>query len=87
MTPVGADWNFEVTGLSGRKRFDVTLPSGWGLKSIRAGGQDLMESPIELDGRDVDNVEVRLTQQVTIISGRGERTAAQLGPGCRTDLY
>ena len=81
VVPVRTDGTFEITGLSGRKRFDVMLPPGWGLKSARAGNQDLMELPLEFDGQDINNVELRLTQRVTVISGQVSGLQLDSGQG------
>jgi protocatechuate 3,4-dioxygenase beta subunit len=68
--PIDTDGTFEISGVYGRRRLEVELPQGWGLKWMRVGNQDLMESFLEFDGEDINDVDVRLTPRLTVISGR-----------------
>jgi hypothetical protein len=76
--PVRQDWTFEVPGLIGPQQPRVTAPQGWTVRSIRLGGRDITDSPLEFTGKDVDGIVVQLTQRVTTVAGQtsGERGQA-----------
>jgi hypothetical protein len=60
------DGTFLLTGLFGRRIIDVTVPSGWAVKAIYAGGRDVIDVPVTFDGREpVTGAQVVLTDRVT----------------------
>jgi Carboxypeptidase regulatory-like domain len=66
---VNDDWTFEVSGLSGRRFLRFNVPPTWAVKSIGVDGTDVIDTPIEFKGDDVDGIDVTLTQRITEVSG------------------
>jgi len=66
---VNDDWTFEVTGVSGRRFLRFNVPPAWAVKSITVDGTEVIDTPIEFKGDDVDGIDVVLTQRVTEVSG------------------
>lgn len=65
------DGTFTVHNVFGRARFQVTLPEGWMVKSIRHEGRDIMDAALELKhGEQVHGVEILITNRVTEINGQ-----------------
>ena len=67
------DLKFQMAGLSGPRRLRVTrVPPGWGLQAILANGSDVTDTPLPFGkpGQSLTDVEVVLSQRVTIVSGR-----------------
>lgn len=66
------DGSFTVHNVFGSARFQVTLPEGWMVKSIRHQDRDIMDAPLELrSGEQVSGVEILITNRMTEITGRG----------------
>ncbi|MDE3156473.1 MAG: carboxypeptidase regulatory-like domain-containing protein [Acidobacteriota bacterium] len=65
------DGTFELTGLTGRAWIRVpNLPAGWVLESVRAGGADVTDAPVDFSGRDlVADLQVTLTDRLTTVNG------------------
>jgi carboxypeptidase family protein len=64
------DWTFEARGLTDRRIFRVSPPSGWYLKSVSLKGNDVTDSGVECTpGEDISGVEVLLTKQAGTIAG------------------
>jgi len=57
-----------IVGLSGR------IPTGWVLKSALVNGRDAAWEPFELEGRDLPNVVVTLTDKRSTIAGTTHTT-------------
>jgi protocatechuate 3,4-dioxygenase beta subunit len=68
---VTADGTFEIKGLAGHRIFRVAnVPAGWFLKAIKAGGQDITDTGLEIRTSDpLTNLEVILTNKGTEING------------------
>jgi hypothetical protein len=68
---VAADGSFELKGLLGRKIVRVgALPSGWLLKAVRAGGEDVTDSGVEFrPGSEAPALEIVLTSRLTDVVG------------------
>jgi hypothetical protein len=67
--PVRADGEFEIGGVSGRRRATVFgLPAGWALKAFRIGGVDVADADYDFE-RDVAGAEVVLTSNLTVLTG------------------
>ena len=66
-----ADGSFELKGLSGHKLLRVVnLPQGWMMKSVRAGGTEVIDTGMEFKaGAQVSDVEIVITSRVTEITG------------------
>lgn len=65
------DGSFVAKNVFGRARFQVRVPEGWMLKSIRHEGRDITEDVIELGSRQqLSGVEVLITNKVTEINGQ-----------------
>jgi protocatechuate 3,4-dioxygenase beta subunit len=65
------DGSFTVRNVFGRARFQVTLPEGWMLKSIRLAGRDITDAPLELkSGEQLNGVEILVTNRLTELSGQ-----------------
>lgn len=65
------DGTFTVHNVFGRARFQVNLPEGWMVKSIRHEGRDIMDAALELkSGEGVSGVEILITDRVTEINGQ-----------------
>jgi hypothetical protein len=64
------DYTFEVRNMSGRRaiRVDSRSPA-WSVKRIVHRAQDVTDSPIEFQGRDIDDVEIVLTTRNPIVTG------------------
>ena len=67
---VKADGSFSVNHVFGPSRFQVTLPTGWMVKSITHNGRDIVDSVFDLaSGETWDDVEIRVTKRTATISG------------------
>ena len=68
---VKADGTFELRNLSGVRLFRAfNLPSGWMLKSVRIGGDEVTDTGVELKpGQHLANVEIVVTSRVTEVTG------------------
>jgi len=67
------DWTFDIVGVSGPRRLRLTnAPVGWALKGIYLNGADVTDQTFTLGRRDqaVGDLQVVLTNQVTVIEGR-----------------
>jgi hypothetical protein len=76
------DWTFELPGVvgAGVLRFSTSPrstsePDPWRLKAVLRGGVDITDTPMAFTS-DVDDVEMVITQRVTVITGTltGEKT-------------
>jgi hypothetical protein len=64
------DGTFTVQNVFGRARFQVTVPEGWMLKSVRLAGRDITDAPVELkSGEQMSGVEIHITNRVTDVNG------------------
>jgi hypothetical protein len=66
------DGTFSLTGVVGRREITVNAQSipGWRLKSITAGGRDLLDLPLDFAGsEDLRDVVIVLTQQTSDLTG------------------
>ena len=71
-TEVRADGMFEMTGINGPRRLQLTrVPTGWALKEIRVNRIDVTDRPLLFGRKDqsLTDVEVVLTDRVTEING------------------
>ena len=75
---VHEDWTFEIAGLTGQRRINVTPPPSWFVKSILYDGVDVTDTPVDFKSDEVAGIEIVLTQKVTDLSGsvRDSRGAA-----------
>lgn len=72
----GNDFSFALQGVMGAVNLRTSVPPGWYLQSIRHGGDDVTDAPVQLDpGTDVRDVRILLTRTATTLSGtvRDER--------------
>jgi len=70
--PTGPDGSFTLTGIIGRRELTVNtrLIPGWRVKSIIAGGRDLLNLPLNFRGsEDLRDVLIVLTQQTSELAG------------------
>jgi hypothetical protein len=63
------DWTFEIAGLTGRRHLNVRPPSGWNVKSVRVGDIDVTDTALDFSGRDVEGLEVVLTNRISDVTG------------------
>jgi hypothetical protein len=79
--PTKPDGTFTLTGIVGRRELTVNtrLIPGWRVKSITAGGRDLLNLPLDFaGGEDLRDVLIVLTQQTSELTGRSPtRTATR----------
>jgi hypothetical protein len=69
-TQVSSAGTFELNGLTGAQVVRVDrLPDGWMVKSIRANGRDITDTPLEFRGSEAATVQVVLTDRVSEVSG------------------
>jgi hypothetical protein len=67
---VSASGTFELNGLIGAHVLRVErVPDGWNVKSIRANGRDITDTPIEFRGSEQMIVQVVLTNRISELSG------------------
>jgi hypothetical protein len=67
---VQEDGTFTVENVFGAARFDVRLPEGWMVKSIRHEGRDVADAVFELKSQEqVSGVEILITDRVTEANG------------------
>jgi protocatechuate 3,4-dioxygenase beta subunit len=68
---VTEDGTFEIKGLAGHRIFRVAnVPSGWFLKAVKIGGQDITDTGVEIRTTEpLNNVEVVLTNKTTEVTG------------------
>jgi len=63
------DWSFELRGLRGRGFIRAaTLAEDWQMRRVRRKGVDITDTPLDFSS-DVDDLEIELTQQKTVVSG------------------
>jgi hypothetical protein len=68
---VGDDLSFTLTGVIGANRLSISpLPFGWAVRSIQHNGQDLVDTPIDLEGgRRIAGVTVVLSKTMPHVRG------------------
>ena len=65
------DGSFVVNHVFGRARFQVTVPDGWMVKSIRLAERDVTDTVFELkSGERINGFEILVTNKVTEIGGQ-----------------
>ena len=65
------DWTFKATHVLPRARVQVSLPNGWMLKRVTAGGKDIQDAVLDLSsGQTLSDVEVIITKIVTKLEGQ-----------------
>jgi hypothetical protein len=64
-----ADWTFETDVTQGARLLRVSVPTGWALKSVRADGVDVTDTPLLFNGKDVGGIEILVTDKLTEVSG------------------
>ena len=74
MNRIHDDYAFEITGLSGSRRFTASvgagMPAGWYLKSVLYDDQDISDSGMTFEpGRSYEGVTVVFSQKATDLSG------------------
>jgi hypothetical protein len=75
VTPQGT---FDIRGVLGKRRVILSgLPSGWTMKAIRIGANDVADTGYEFGKDDVTNVEIVVTNRTTSLSGtvKGDNNA------------
>lgn len=66
----GNDFSFSLQGVMGAVTLRASAPPGWYLQSIRYGGDDVSDAPVQLDpGTDIRDVRILLTRTATTLSG------------------
>jgi hypothetical protein len=66
----GPDGRFETPNVLGRVTFR-TMDDGWVVKSVTAGGADVLDTGIDLSGRDaVGGIRITVTNRLTRVLGR-----------------
>jgi hypothetical protein len=96
---VEPDGSFATMGASpGRYRLRVVPPAPWRAKSAITGGRDLLDTPIEIEGLDVPDIIITLSDRLssaisgTVRSARGDADAEAVvvifpaDPRLRTDF-
>lgn len=64
------DYTFTTGGVLGSALIRVSPPPGWYLQSVQHGGDDVTDTPVQLDGgTEVRDVRVLLTRAATTFSG------------------
>lgn len=63
------DWTFEMTMAQGAWLIHPNLPSGWAVTSVRLGDADITNTPLVFTGRDIEGIEIRVTNRVADVSG------------------
>jgi hypothetical protein len=67
---VGADGRFEAKDVIGRVTF-TAVGDDWVVKSVTAGGAEVLESGIDLEGKDVvDGIRITVTDKFSSVGGR-----------------
>ena len=68
---VDDDWSFEIPGLWGERLVRTSgLPEGWALKTVRLGGRDVTDEPVDFARVDPSlELEVVVTNQVGEVTG------------------
>jgi hypothetical protein len=87
---IGPDLTFVLTGISGQRRLQVPrTPAGWTLKEIRARGVDITDRPLEFGtaAQSLDDVEVVLTDRLTLVGGRVSDRDGRAAPGATVILF
>jgi len=65
------DHTFTLTGLTGRRTFDVVnLPHGWYVKSVRYNGEDVSDVAVELKPQKSAALESVISTHGAVVSGR-----------------
>lgn len=70
--------SFRLVTVPGRVLLSVTGSSGWVVRSITAGGKDLLDTPLELEsGATLSDIRVVVTDKVSTVSGRATDEAGR----------
>ena len=65
------DWTFTVAPIFGAARLRVSLPDGWGMKTILQDGRDISDAVVEAQsGEELSGVQVIVTDRVTSVAGQ-----------------
>jgi hypothetical protein len=65
------DGSFQLSGTAGRVFFNVNAPPSWTLKSVTLEGDDIIDTPLDLTGRQsISGLVIRLTDRLTQIAGQ-----------------
>ena len=72
VTRVRSNWTFELSDLYGAYLLRATrLPYPWSIKALRLNGQDVTDAVIDFtDGESTTGIELVLTDQTSVVSGR-----------------
>jgi hypothetical protein len=83
------DGRFQIAGLVGRCYLRVTaLPAGWMLKGIFRNGQDITETAFDFaGGEEIADVEVVLTDRMTVVTGEVEDAACSASLDCGVVIF
>jgi protocatechuate 3,4-dioxygenase beta subunit len=63
------DGTFEIKGVQGRRVLLTASARGWHAKHVRVNNADVIDDAIVIAGRDVDDIEVVLTQRLSELVG------------------
>jgi protocatechuate 3,4-dioxygenase beta subunit len=64
------DGTFTIDNVFGPARFDVSMPDGWAVKAIVAGGRDITDTSIDVrSGEPLHGVQIVLTNHIATIAG------------------
>jgi hypothetical protein len=67
---VGADWSFQMSGLTEARLFRTSAPQGWSLKSVTLNGDDITDTPVEFPAAaTITGLQLTLTKKTTALSG------------------
>jgi hypothetical protein len=67
---VGDDWTFTLRSVSDAVLIRPSVPPGWMLKSVVAGGEDITDTPMEFaPGQTTPGVQITLTKKVSTLTG------------------
>ena len=85
---VEPDGTFTTMGVpAGKYMIRVTAPGSWTLRSATANGQDIPDSPIELEQGDATGVVLSFTDRVASIAGTVTSAAGQGDGGASVMLF
>jgi hypothetical protein len=79
---VADDLTFELKGVVGANRLSAgPLPKGWVARSIQYDGKDLLDTPVDPDGRRIEGVTIVLSKSLPKVRGSLSTAAGQPAEG------
>jgi hypothetical protein len=82
------DWTFEVGNMSGIRRVRASIASpAWTVRRITWRGQDVTDRPLDFRTGDVDDLEIVITTDVSVLTGTVKDRNGELVDDCSIAIF